>query len=58
MRTDLSLSFFGDGGVTSGTLSPLTSVTGRTLTLFDSLNYSEFTNAVKDESFVDKISSV
>ena len=58
MRTVLSLSFFGDGGVTSGILSPLTSVTGRTLTLFDSLNYSEFTNAVKDESFVDKISSV
>ena len=41
MRTVLSLSFFGDGGVTSGTLSPLTSVTGRTLTLFDSLNYNE-----------------
>lgn len=58
MRTVLSLSFFGDGGVTSGTLSPLTSVTGRTLTLFDSLNYNEFTKAVKDESFVDKISSV
>ena len=58
MRTVLSLSFFGDGGVTSGTLSPLTSVTERTLTLFDSLNYSEFINAVKDESFVDKISSV
>lgn len=58
MRTVLSLSFFGDGGVTSGTLCPLTSVTGRTLTLFDSLNYNEFTKAVKDESFVDKISSV
>lgn len=58
MRTVLSLSFFGDGGVTSGALSPLTSVTGRTLTLFDSLYYNEFTKAVKDESFVDKISSV